>query len=129
MNTLLYVGAGGFIGAAGRFLVSGYVQRLVPSALFPWGTLVVNVIGCLLIGLLAGLAEGRQFFGPDARAFLMIGVLGGFTTFSSFGYDTYMLMRGGDFLRAWGNVLLHMTIALGAVWAGFRLSMLFGGKA
>lgn len=125
---VLYVGAGGFIGASCRYLLAGSVQRLFPAALFPWGTITVNVIGCLCIGFLAGLAEGRQLFGPEARAFVFIGVLGGFTTFSSFGHDTYMLARSGDFLRAAGNVLLHMTVALGAVWGGFQLSILAGGR-
>lgn len=77
---ILLVGAGGFIGSALRYTVSGLVHRVIPFAGFPYGTLVVNLLGCLAIGLLAGLAESRQVIGPELRVFLFLGLLGGFTT-------------------------------------------------
>ncbi len=73
-------------------MISGWVQRLVVTGVFPYGTLVVNVLGCFLIGILGGLAEYRQVLEPGQRLFLMIGVLGGFTTFSTFAFETLSLM-------------------------------------
>ena len=118
---IILVGIGGFIGAVFRFLLSGFVHRLVPLSEFPFGTLAVNVAGCLLIGLLNGLAENRQIIGPELRLFLMIGVLGGFTTFSAFGYETLVLIRDAEFLRALGNVFLQVFFGLVAVWLGYML--------
>ena len=106
---IILVGIGGFIGAVFRFLLSGFVHRLVPLSEFPFGTLAVNVVGCLLIGLLNGLAETRQVIGPELRLFLMIGMLGGFTTFSAFGYETLELIRDAEIARAMGNVFLQVS--------------------
>ena len=80
------VGSGGFIGALARYGLSGLVHRQVPFATFPYGTVAVNLMGCCAIGVIAGLAESRQLFGPEFRTFALIGLLGGFTTFSTFGY-------------------------------------------
>ena len=129
MIKVLLVGAGGFIGASFRYLLSGWVMRWFSNPTFPWGTLTVNILGCLIIGFLAGIGESRQVLSAETRAFLMIGVLGGLTTFSSFGYETFTLLRGGDFLRSFGNVALHLTVAMGAVWLGFSLSGLVGVKS
>jgi len=82
------VGFGGFIGSVARYLMAGAVHRVADRALFPSGTLAVNVLGCLAIGFLGGLAESRGVLSASARLFLLIGVLGGFTTFSSFGFET-----------------------------------------
>lgn len=71
------VGSGGFLGALARYGLSGLVHRQVPLTTFPYGTLLVNLLGCLLIGVVAGYAESRQLFGPEVRAFILIGVLGG----------------------------------------------------
>ncbi len=95
-----YVGIGGFIGSLFRFGVSGFVHRLLPFATFPYGTLAVNVSGCLVIGILGGLAESRQVISPELRLFLFLGVLGGFTTFSTFGYETIELLRDAEHFRA-----------------------------
>ena len=84
------VGSGGFLGALARFGLSGLVHRQLPLATFPYGTLVVNLLGCLAIGVITGLAESRQLFGPEVRTFALIGLLGGFTTFSSFGYESFL---------------------------------------
>lgn len=122
LSQSLIVGAGGFVGAVLRFTVSGAVQRSAGFSPFPYGTLVVNVTGCLAIGLLSGLAESRQVLTPESRLLLLIGVLGSFTTFSTFGYETLTLLRDGAMLRAAGNVGLHVGLGLGAAWAGLALS-------
>jgi len=91
---------------------------------FPFGTLVVNVLGCLLIGLLHGVAETKQIISPELRLFLMIGLLGGFTTFSTFGYETLALMHDAEIFRAVGNVILQILMGLIAVWVGDMLGRL-----
>jgi CrcB protein len=118
----LLVGTGGFVGSVLRWACTGWVYRLAPAARIPWGTLAVNVLGCFAIGLLAGLVEERQLLGPRARLFLLAGLLGGFTTFSSFGYETTQLLRDGEHARAATNVLLQVVVGLAAVWAGYALS-------
>ena len=119
MTEFLLVGAGGFIGAASRYGVMLGVARLLGQTAFPWGVLAANVLGSLLIGALAGLAETRQIFGASARLFLFVGVLGGFTTFSAITNDTLTLLRGGAYLAAAGNVLLSAALGLGAVALGY----------
>lgn len=118
---MLLVGVGGFVGSVGRYLVGGWVHRALPLAVFPVGTLVVNVAGCLAIGLLAGLVEARQLFGPDLRVFLLIGVLGGFTTFSSFAYESLALARDAEMGRALLNVAAQVVLGLVAAWLGYAL--------
>ena len=83
------VGSGGFIGAVFRYAMSGVVQRHAGLSTFPFGTLAVNMLGCFLIGAAVGLADSRQLFGPEFRLFALIGLLGGFTTYSTFGYESY----------------------------------------
>ena len=94
MIRTLLVGAGGFLGAIARYGLGGLIHRCT-STVFPAGTLAVNTIGCLIIGVLMSLVEDRQLLAPNTRVFLMIGVLGGFTTFSSFGYETVELLGWG----------------------------------
>ncbi len=121
MINVLFVGAGGFVGAIGRYLLAGAVYQLFPNSSFPSGTTVVNVLGCFIIGLLNGLIETRQLFGPETRLFLLIGLLGGFTTFSTFGFETMALMKDGEFLLAVMNVLVQVVLGLGAVFVGYNL--------
>ena len=89
---------------------------------FPYGTLVVNMLGCLLIGVAVGLVDSRQLFGPDMRLFVLIGLLGGFTTYSTFGYETFALLRDADYLRAVANVSIHVVLGLALVWAGYSIT-------
>ena len=124
MIKLLLVGGGGFLGSVARYLVSGWVYRLLDEEAFPFGTLAVNVAGCLLIGLLSGLAEARQVLSPEARLFVLIGFLGGFTTFSTFGFETFVLVRGTQIGAALLNVGLSVLLGLAAVWAGYVLARL-----
>jgi CrcB protein len=124
MYRLILIGAGGFIGSVLRYLVSGYVQELSNSVDFPYGTLAVNLIGCLLIGFLTQLAEMYGAFNVETRAFLIIGLLGGFTTFSTFSNDTVNLLRLGESSLAFLNIAAHILAALFLVWAGRALAYL-----
>ena len=116
------VGTGGFIGAIARYGLSGLVQRSAALSSFPYGTLAVNMLGCLLIGVAVGLVDSRQLFGADFRLFALIGLLGGFTTWSTFGYETFALLRDADYLRAVLNVAVHVVLGLALVWAGYALA-------
>ena len=121
MWNLLLVGSGGAIGAMARYLVGGWVLHHTIQERLPWGTLAVNLLGCLAIGLLAGAAERFEILAPDARLFLITGVLGGFTTFSAFGYDTMYLLRRGEALVAAGYVGASVGLGIAAVWLGLRI--------
>ena len=116
-----WVGIGGFLGAVLRYGLSGLVQKQFLSA-FPFGTLAVNLVGCLAIGVVAGLVDARQLFSPSFRAFLLIGLVGGFTTFSTFGYEAFAMLRDGESLRAFGYVALHVVVGLALVWIGYILT-------
>lgn len=118
LDSVLLVGAGGFVGSALRFLTGGVVQSAFPETNFPFGTMLVNVAGCLAIGGLSAVIEPREDFDSGARAFLIVGVLGGFTTFSAFGHETLDLLRDGRRLAAGLNVLSTLVLSLGAVWLG-----------
>jgi len=124
MIKLLMVGMGGFAGSVCRYAISGLAQRLFNDPFFPYGTLTVNVAGCFFIGLLGGLSETRQFFTPEIRALILIGFLGGFTTFSTFGYEIFTVARDGQFAAALTNLMFHLILGFGAVWFGFSLSRL-----
>ncbi|UCG73745.1 MAG: fluoride efflux transporter CrcB [Chromatiales bacterium] len=119
LRVLAWVALGGAIGSVLRFTVGGWAQRMTGWSQFPVGTLVVNVLGCLLIGLIGGLADYRQVLDPGQRAFLMIGVLGGFTTFSAFAFETLGLMQDGALLRAGVNVVLQTVLGLTAATVGY----------
>jgi CrcB protein len=124
MNHYLAVGIGGCLGSLARYWLSGVVQRYSAGE-FPYGILTVNVLGCLLIGWIVGLVEYRQLFGPEARVFLTVGILGGFTTFSAFGYETFALLRDKQHLLALGNVAANVILGLLAVAAGWFLAKFF----
>jgi fluoride exporter len=116
MGKLLLAGIGGFIGSALRYSVSGLVQGLSRGVKFPYGTLAVNLSGCLAIGFLSYLAETRGVFTAETRTLVFIGVLGGFTTFSAFGNETINLWREGQGALAALNIGAHLFLCLGAVW-------------
>ena len=118
MIEMLVVGAGGFVGAMLRYWIAGVVQRW-SGGVFPHGTLVVNVLGCLLMGIVMGLVEYRQLFGPHARLVLTVGILGGFTTFSTFGYETFALLRDNEYVPALANVVLNVVACTAAVALGW----------
>lgn len=116
------VGSGGFLGALARYGLAGLVHRQIPLSTFPFGTLLVNLLGCFGIGVIAGLAESRQLFSPEVRMFVLIGVLGGFTTFSTFGYETFALIRDTEYLRAITNIGLQVFGGLTVVWLGYLVA-------
>jgi fluoride exporter len=115
---------GGALGTGGRYWLSGVVARAFGET-FPWGTLLVNVSGSLIIGLFATLTapDGRMFVGTNARQFVMVGLCGGYTTFSSFSIQTLNLMQDGEWLGAGANVVLSVVLCLLAVWAGHVIAL------
>jgi CrcB protein len=124
LNTLL-VAAGGAIGAALRYLLGGWISsRLGPD--FPWGTFIVNVSGCLLIGTVLGLVERGALPGA-ARLFVAVGMLGGYTTFSTFGYETLRLLEGGELLSAALNAFGQLGLGLVAVYLGLVAARILAG--
>lgn len=127
VHKLLLLGAGGAIGTLLRYGISDLTHRLVGVA-FPWGTFVVNVVGCFVIGLLWSVSEYTTF-SPSLRLFLFTGTLGAFTTFSTYGLETFNLLRDGEIMLGATNLLLHNVIGLAAVVGGFVLARLFLGPA
>lgn len=123
---VLLVALGGAIGSVARYKLSGYVLHHTIDWRFPAGTFAVNVIGCLVAGLLAGLAEKHDFMSAETRLLLFTGILGGFTTFSAFGLETMYLLRRGEILVAGTNIVLSVVLGLLALWLGLGLSSLRG---
>ncbi len=119
MLTYVWIGIGSAIGGLGRYWCSGVVARLFGET-FPLGTLTVNVVGSFVIGFFATLTgpDGRLLVGADARQFVMVGLCGGYTTFSSFSLQTLALIREGELLYAGANVVLSVLLCMVAVWAG-----------
>lgn len=124
LRTLFLIGTGGFIGSILRYLLSGYAQQLSKSIQFPFGTLIVNLVGCALVGFLAELADHRGVIPAETRSFLIVGILGGFTTFSAFGNETMNLLRDGAWWLACGNIVGHIVLGLVAVWLGYSTASL-----
>lgn len=120
MKHALLVGLGGFIGSIARYRLSGVVLHHSASWRFPLSTFAVNVIGCFAIGALAALVEHRDFFSPETRLFLFTGLLGGFTTFSAFGYEGLFLLRRGEIRIAFAYAGLSVLCGFAAVWLGFK---------
>ena len=124
MLLIVLVGVGGFAGAVLRYLISDWVNGIFHTLSLPYGTLTVNITGWLLIGILAGLSEHRNLLGPETRTLLLVGVLGGFTTFSTFGNETVDLLKDGKSIAAFSNVALHVCLGLVAVWVGYSAAEL-----
>src|SRR5206468_2011815 len=114
---LFALAVAGALGTLVRYWLSGLVHRYCKET-FPFGTLAVNLVGCLLIGLFMDLVREHQAFGPETRVVIVVGLLGGFTTFSAFGYETIELVRGGSLLLAALNVGGNVVVDLAAVWLG-----------
>jgi fluoride exporter len=121
---VVLVAAGGALGSVARYLVAVAVHRVSPPA-FPYGTFVVNVTGCVLFGLLAGLETGRGLLGANGRALLLVGVLGGYTTFSTFGFETFELVRTARLGAAAANAAFQVLLGIAGIRLGILLSRLF----
>jgi CrcB protein len=126
MLNMLAVALGAAVGANLRYLLSGWVAQRLGSG-FPYGTLLINVVGCLTIGALLTLAATRLTLSEPVRLLIVTGLLGGFTTFSSFGYETYALIGGGDWLGAALYVAGSLALGLGAVFLGAAAVRLLAG--
>jgi CrcB protein len=124
IKAMLLVALGGAVGSVARFKLSGLVLQHTIGWRFPAGTFTVNVVGCLVAGFLAGLAERHDLFSADTRLFLFTGILGGFTTFSAFGMETMFLVRRGELLVAGANIVLSVAVGLIALWLGLGLAAL-----
>ena len=120
--TYVWVAVGGGLGSMARFWMTGWVAGLTAGQ-FPWGTLAINVLGSLVIGVVAGLTltPARLGWHPDMRIFLMVGICGGFTTFSAFSLQTVELLHGGDFGAAFGYIVGSVVLCLAATWGGILL--------
>jgi CrcB protein len=120
MVTYLWVAVGAAIGGVGRYWLSGVVADWLGET-FPWGTLVINVTGSFVIGFFASLTgpDGRVLVSTNMRQFVMVGICGGYTTFSSFSLQTLNLARDGELLYAGGNITLSVVLCLIAVWLGY----------
>lgn len=116
---LIFLGSG--VGGLARYTLSGWVQRH-GNGTFPLGTLAVNLVGCLLIGFLTAAFAGRWLVREEYRAAMLIGVLGGFTTFSTFGWETFAFFNEGQSGRALLNIGTNVLLGLAAVWAGYRVA-------
>ena len=122
MKGVLLVALGGAVGSVTRYKLSGFVLQHTIDWRFPAGTFAVNVIGCLVAGVLAGLAEKHEMFTADVRLLLFTGILGGFTTFSAFGLETMFLLKRGELLVASANIVLSVVAGLAALWLGLGLA-------
>jgi CrcB protein len=120
MITYLLIAVGGALGSMGRYFLNGVVTAITGPT-FPWGTMLINIVGSFAIGFYATMtdpADGRIRASGAARQFVMTGICGGFTTFSSFSLQTLTLARDGEWVRAGGNVIGSVTLCLVAVWVG-----------
>ncbi len=124
LKSILIVGFGGFIGTVARFLISRYFQVNYTSG-FPWGTFLVNILGCLIIGIIYGISEKGDFISPEMRLFLAVGICGGFTTFSSLSNDAFLLLRQQEWIRFASYTSFSFFLGLLAVYSGRAFIKLF----
>lgn len=125
MSKTIAVLLGGALGTGCRYWLSTFVYSVIVQPTFPYANLIINVSGSLVIGLLAGLFEQRVLISPTLRVGLLTGVLGGYTTFSSFAFETYALLRDGELGLALLNAAGSVVLGLGAVWVGMRVAQSF----
>ena len=121
MKALLLVALGGAVGSAARFQMSSWLLQQTVSWRFPLGTFCVNLLGCLIAGSIGGLIAKQSALGPDVRLLLLTGLLGGFTTFSAFGLETFLLLKRGEVGVALSYALLSVVAGLAGVWLGYSL--------
>jgi len=121
VKKLLFIGFGGFLGALLRYGFSGLIQNWLKSITFPFGTLATNLLGCFSIGFISQMVDSFGVFSDETRAFILIGLLGAFTTFSTFDNETFNLIREGNLFLSFINVGLQVFLGLGAVWLGHIL--------
>ncbi len=122
MDRFILVGVGGAIGSIARYLISGWVQGWTNSATYPYGTLAVNVLGCFIIGILSYLGDVRGVLNPEMRLLLMVGFLGGLTTFSTFSNESMAMVRDSEYGLALLNVGAQIVLGFGAVYLGRLLA-------
>jgi CrcB protein len=118
---LLLIAIGGALGSVARYLLSTFVMR-ASGTLFPLGTFVVNFVGCVVFGAIVGAAQQRLVLSADARAFLLIGILGGFTTFSSYAFESVALLRDGQLFAASINIVGQVVAGLAGLWSGYLMT-------
>ena len=121
LKLALLVALGGALGSVARWSLSNWITQLAPAAKFPSGIFAVNIIGCFVAGLIAGLIERHDLFGAETRLFLFTGILGGFTTFSAFGLETMQMLRRGEWLLASGYAAGSVVVGIAAAWIGLKL--------
>lgn len=123
-RVLLLVGTGGFLGSVSRYLIASWFTKNIPAS-FPYGTFIVNSVGCLLIGLVYGFSLKFESMSPAWRLFLATGFCGGFTTFSSFAYENVSLVQNQELMVMWFYVLFSLVIGFSAAFAGILITKLF----
>lgn len=128
MKNVLIVALGGSIGAVLRYLTLLATQFLKQKTAIPLGTLLVNVLGCLIIGFLATLGTNSKWISPEARNFLIVGILGAYTTFSTFGYESVSLFQAGFKWQFAANITLQLVLGFAAVWVGSSLGRMLLAK-
>ena len=122
MIKLFFVGIGGFLGSCLRYILSGWVHEVLDNPWYPFGTFAVNIMGCFFIGFFCGLVENKGFFSSPTRLFLLVGFLGGFTTFSTFSYETFSLLQDAKIIAAFCNITFHVFFGLLAVFVGYGVT-------
>ena len=127
LEEFFLVGCGGFVGSVARYYLGGAAFQILGAPKFPVSTVFVNLVGCFIIGILGAMSEHLHYFAPGTRLLIFTGVLGGFTTFSAFGLDTFFLIRTGSFGLALANVALQVIGGLAMVWAGYWIVMKIAG--
>jgi CrcB protein len=118
---IIIIGIGGFIGAVLRYSISGWVYKILGSSM-PYGTLAVNLIGSFILGFFLFFSEDRQVISPLWRNFVAVGILGSLTTFSTFSYETFVLLQENLYGQVTLNILLNVVLTILAVWAGMVLA-------
>jgi CrcB protein len=123
MESYLWIAVGSALGGVARYWCSGVAARLFGET-FPWGTIIINIVGSFIIGFFATLTgpDGRVYVGTVGRQFVMVGLCGGYTTFSAFSLQTLNLMNDGEWVQAGANIGLSVVCCLIAVWVGFVLA-------